>query len=430
MTDHSRIFALVDVNNCYVSCERVFDPTLNGRPVVVLSNNDGCVVARSEEAKALGIKMGIPVFEIRPLIRQHGVVVMSSNYALYGAMSQRFMRILGGFVAPEEQEVYSIDECFLELTAYEHLFDLTEYAQQMRQRIKQWIGLPCCIGIGSSKTQAKLANHMAKKNPLFEGVCNFLDADPYLLENLLSTVDVGEVWGVGRQIKKRLNALSIVSVMDLMMADHTMIRRYFSIVTERTVLELQGVSCLAIEDVVPDKKQIISSRSFGAPVTAIDDLREAITLFMLRAVDRLRSQKLLCATIGVTIKTSRFEQPYYNPYITVTLSHATDDRLLLVKSAMYGLEQIFKSGQRYKKAGVMLLNIVPEARFIPDLLADQEQINERKLLTFTLDEINKKFGKDTIAIGSCTFKNRNWAMTQANKSPSYLTSWKDVWRIY
>lgn len=421
-----RVFALIDVNNCYVSCERVFDPALNGRPVVVLSNNDGCVVARSQEAKDLGIKMGVPVFQIRQLIKQHNIAVLSSNYALYGEMSHRFMNILGMYVAPGEQEIYSIDECFLELTQYQNLYDLTDYAQSMRQRIKQWLGLPVCIGIGYSKTQAKIANHIAKKNKGFNGVCSWLDTDLCILEDMLGQLDVGEVWGVGRQIKKRLHALEIKTVFDLIMADHKMIRRYFSIVTERTVLELQGTPCLEIEDMVPEKKQIISSRSFGKPVSHIDDLREAVTLFMLRAVERLRSQKLLCATIVVTIKTSRFKDNYYHPHWTVNLGHATDDRLLLVKKAMFGLERIYQEGLPYKHAGVMLLNIVPERKYIPDLLADQEQISERKILTITFEQINNKFGKDKIAIGSCCFAGRNWSMAQANRSPNYLSNWDEI----
>lgn len=421
-----RVFALIDVNNCYVSCERVFDPTLNHRPVVVLSNNDGCVVARSQEAKDLGVKMGVPVFQIRPLIKQHNIAVLSSNYALYGEMSRRFMNILGSYVSAPEQEIYSIDECFLELTQYQDLYNLTDYAQAMRERIRQWIGLPVCIGIGYSKTQAKIANHIAKKNKGFNGVCNWLDTDPCILEDMLGQLDVGEVWGVGRQIKKRLHELDIKTVFDLIMADHKLIRRYFSIVTERTVLELQGTSCLDIEDVVPEKKQIISSRSFGQPVTHIDDLREALTLFMLRAVERLRSQKLLCATVVVTIKTSRFKDDYYHPHVTVNLSHATDDRLLLVKKAMLGLEQIYKTGLPYKHAGVMLLNIVPERKYIPDLLTDQEKIGERKLLTITFEQINSKFGKDKIAIGSCCFADRAWSMSQTNRSPNYLSNWNEI----
>lgn len=289
MKANTRVFALIDVNNCYVSCERIFNPALNGRPVLVLSNNDGCVVARSQEAKNLGIKMGVPVFQIKHLIKQHNIAVLSSNYALYGEMSRRFMKVLADFVAPHEQEIYSIDECFLELTAYQQLYDLSDYAQQMRERIKQWLGLPVSVGIGYSKTQAKIANHLAKKNPSFEGVVSWLSADYCILEDMLLNTEVGEVWGVGRQIRKQLNALNIQNVLDLIEADHKLIRRYFTIVTEQTVLELQGVACLNIEDVLPERKQIISSRSFGQPVTQIDELREAVTLFMLRAVERLRS---------------------------------------------------------------------------------------------------------------------------------------------
>ncbi len=241
MQSENEIFALVDVNNCYVSCERVFNPALNDRPTIVLSNNDGCAVARSQEAKDLGIKMGVPVFQIKELIKQHNIQVLSSNFSLYGEMSKRFMELLGDYVAPGDQEVYSIDECFLKLTAYEHLFDLTVYAQDMRAKAWRWLGLPCCIGIGRSKTEAKIANHLAKKNKFFNGVCNLAHMDPCSTETLLAQVDVSEVWGVGRQNCKKLNTMGVQSVLDLINANPKEIKKQFSIVMEKTVLELQLV---------------------------------------------------------------------------------------------------------------------------------------------------------------------------------------------
>ena len=426
---HSRIFALVDVNNCYVSCERVFDPSLNGKPVVVLSNNDGCVVARSAEAKALGIKMGIPLFKIKDIIQQHQVAVLSSNYTLYGEMSRRFMAILGEFVSPTEQEPYSIDECFLELTQYQHQYELTAYAQRMRKTIKQWIGLPCCIGIGYSKTQAKLANQLAKTIPSFNRVCDFTSIDPLISEDLLVNVEVSNIWGVGRQNKQRLTALNILSAMDLVLADASFIRQQFSVVMQRTVLELQGLACIEVEHTRPDKKQIISSRSFGKPVTELYHLKEALTLFVRRAVAKLRKQQLLCASVGISIKTNRFIQPYYHPFLLINLPHATDDVLLINQSVMQGLEKIYQPNLNYKRAGVVLLNIVPDYSYLPDLLTDHEQIKVRKQLGDTLDGINKKYGRDAISIGSCTFKDRHWAMCQARKSPNYLSSWNDILRF-
>lgn len=426
---HSRIFALVDVNNCYVSCERVFDPSLNDKPVVVLSNNDGCVIARSAEAKALGIKMGIPLFKIKDIIQQHQVAVLSSNYTLYGEMSRRFMAILAEFVSPPEQEPYSIDECFLELTQYQQQYDLSDYAQRMRATIKQWIGLPCCIGIGYSKTQAKLANQLAKKISSFNGVCDFTSLDPLILEELLATIEVSNIWGVGRQNKERLAALNILTALDLVLADASFIRQQFSVVMQRTVLELQGLACIEMQHILPDKKQIISSRSFGKPVTELSHLKEVLTLFVRRAVAKLRKQQLLCASVGISIKTNRFVQPYYHPFLLIILPHATDDVLLINHLVMQGLKKIYQPNLNYKRAGVVLLNIVPDQSYLPDLLADHEHIKVRKQLGHTLDGINRKYGRDAISIGSCTFKDRYWAMCQARKSPNYLSSWNEILRF-
>lgn len=258
MKAENRIFALVDVNNCYVSCERIFNPSLNNRPVIVLSSNDGCAVARSQEAKDIGIKMGVPVFQIQDIIKKHDVQVFSSNFALYGAMSRRFMTLLGMYVAPGEQEIYSVDECFLDLTSYEHLFDLTDYAQDIRKTAWQWLTLPCCVGIGRSKTEAKIANHLAKKNKFFNGVCNLVDMDPCSTEAMLAQIDVGEVWGVGRQNSKKLNTMNIRTVLDLVQAHPAEIKKQFSIVMEKTVRELNGISCIDLESDAPAKKQIIS----------------------------------------------------------------------------------------------------------------------------------------------------------------------------
>ena len=244
---HHNIYALVDINNCYVSCERIFNPSLNNKPVIVLSNNDGCAVARSQEAKDLGIKMGVPLFQIKDIVEQHQVQVLSSNYALYAEMSRRFMKVLSDFVSPKEQEIYSIDECFLDLTAHAENYDLTDYAQQIRQRIFSWLGLPVCIGIGRSKTEAKLANHIAKKNAYFNGVCNLVSMDPCSAETLHQAIDVGEIWGIGRKHSKKLNSLGIHSVMDFVLASPLMIRDQFSVVMHRTLLELHGLACIELE---------------------------------------------------------------------------------------------------------------------------------------------------------------------------------------
>nr|ESK42104.1 hypothetical protein F987_02125 [Acinetobacter gyllenbergii NIPH 230] len=286
-----RIFALVDVNNCYVSCERVFNPKLNNRPVIVLSNNDGCAVARSQEAKDLGIKMGVPLFQIRDVVEQNNVVVMSSNYALYAEMSRRFHNILAGFVANNEVEQYSIDECFLDLTSFEYYRDLVQYGHEMKNVLWQWLGLPVCVGIGRSKTEAKIANHIAKKNKQFNGVCDLVRMDPCNKEDYLSKIDVSEVWGVGRKHAKKLQSMGINTVMDLACSNPIQMQKLFSIVMARTVNELQGVACIEIEDTPPSKKQIISSRSFGQRVTELNDLKEAIAMHAQDACKRLRADK-------------------------------------------------------------------------------------------------------------------------------------------
>lgn len=426
-----RIFALIDVNNCYVSCERVFNPKLEKHPVVVLSNNDGCVVSRSHEAKQLGIKMAVPFFQIEDIIRKHQVAVFSSNYALYAEMSRRFMNILGSFVAPCEQEIYSIDECFLELTAYQHHFDLTEYAQTILTTIKNWLGLPCCIGIGYSKTQAKIANHLAKNHRCFNSICNMVDEDPCVIEDLLTHTAVGEVWGVGRKIRQRLEVMGIHSVMDLVEADPKMIGKHFSVVLENTVKELRGIACLEIEDVLADRRQVLSSRSFGQLIQDKNSLSEALTEFTLRAVERLRKQKLLCKAIGVSIRTNRFNKAEnYRPFTVVYLADYSDDRLEILKAVQIGLDRIYQKGYRYKKAEVILLDIIPQHSHAVDLFHDTDEMLARKSLSMTFDHINEKFGKDKMTLGRLITPNgRAWAMSQSFKSPSYLTKWNEVLRV-
>lgn len=425
MKSETRVIALVDINNAYVSCERRFQLHLRNVPVVALSNNDGCVISRSDEAKQLGIKMGVPKHQIDDLIKQHGVQVVSSNYALYANMSERFMRLLGQFVAPDEQEIYSIDECFLDLTAYQHLFDITEYAQQMRLRALQWLGLPCCIGIGRSKTEAKIANHLAKKNKSLNGVCNLPAMDPCIAEYMLANTDVSEVWGVGRQNAKRLHAMGITSVFDLAISDPRLIGRTFTVVMERTVKELQGISCLDIQDVVTDRKQIISSRSFGKPVLLKDDLAEALRMFTTRAVERLRHQNLYCNLVGVFIQTNRFTQSdrQYSDYVVVRLNEHTDDLLEIARCVSMGLSRIYQPGYKYKKAGIILLEIIPNHKFTPDLFTNHEHRVKRSQLSKTMEKIVDRYGKDVISLGNCANNRGIWQMNQTRKSQSFLTNW-------
>lgn len=422
------VFALVDVNNFYASCEKVFDPTLAGRPVVVLSNNDGCVVARSAEAKAMGVPMGIPWFKIRATFERAGGVAMSSNYALYADMSNRVMTLLGR-MAPG-QEVYSIDESFLDLTG---LPDPVVIGRQIRYEVLRHTGLTVCVGIGPSKTLAKLANHAAKKAMLDRsGVCELDDMAPADLECLLRRIDVGEIWGIGRRHTESLARYGIRTAWDLRQADPETLRRRFSVTMERTVRELRGTSCLHLEEVVPAKQQIISSRSFGAPIQAIDELQEAITLYLSRAAEKLRHQGSLAAVVQVFIMTNRFkpEVPQYSGALAIPLTEPTDDTLRLGRAARFGLQRIYRPGFEYAKAGVALLDLVPCTGWQPGIFeaaCRAEERGRRIALMATMDQINNKWGSGALGPGVVGIKGtRTWSMRRGAVSPRYTTRWDEL----
>jgi len=418
----NKIFALVDINNCYVSCERIFNPGLNNKPVIVLSNNDGCAVARSQEAKDLGIKMGVPLFQIKDIVEQHKVQVLSSNYALYAEMSRRFMKVLSKFVTPEEQEVYSIDECFLDLTAYTKKYDLTDYAQTIRQRIFTWLGLPVCIGLGRTKTEAKMANHIAKKNTYFNGVCNLVAMDFCAIESLYETIEVGEIWGVGRKHTKKLNSLNIYSVLDFVMASSFMIRDQFSIVMHRTLLELHGVSCIELEHTQAPRKQIVASRSFGQRIYHIDDLKEAMSLYVQDAVARLRGENMLSGYMIGFVQSNPFDthRPYYSKSAALTLPEPTDNVLTLCKIAIKMIDDLYQKDVGFKKCGVILTCLEPKSSHIYDLFTDMKQITADNNLMDSLEEIHHKFGKTKLAMGASMLPNRSWNMSRDQLSQNYF----------
>jgi DNA polymerase V len=350
--------ALIDVTNFYVFCERVFNPKLNGRPVVVLSNNDDCADARSNEVKVLSVAMGAPWFKLKDLVRLHGFIGLSSNYALYADMSNRVMSIMREF--SPDQDVYSIDESFLDLIGFQSR-NLIQYGQKMRKRILKWTGLPVCVGIGATKTLAKLANHCAKKRPVFNGMCNFNAMDSQELDALLSEIEVGEIWGVGGRLAPRLQALGCNSVLDLKRANPERLRQQFSVVMEKTIRELNGIVCIELEEIAPAKKQIMSSRSFGQPVRDYASLAEFITLYVNRTAEKLRRQQSFAGSIYVFIRTSSFrpDDPFYSNGITIALPSPTDDTRQLVNIALWGLRQIYKPNYNYAKAGIMLGELVP-----------------------------------------------------------------------
>ncbi len=392
--------------------------------MVVLSNNDGCAIARSNEAKALGVKMGEPWFKLKDLARHHGIIAYSSNYALYADMSNRVMEILRGF--SPQQEVYSIDECFLDLTGFERR-DLTDYGLEIRSRIKQWVGLPVCVGIGASKTLAKLANHIAKKNPEFNGVCDSNAMTEQEWNNWLARIEVGEVWGIGRKLAPQLNAMGIQSVLDLKRADTATIRSRFSVVLEKTIRELNGTVCIDLEEAPPPKQQIVSSRSFGMPVTDLQSLAESVTLYMSRAAEKLRRQQSCAGSVHVFIRTSPFkpDEPYYVNSLTIPLPSPTDDTVKLVRAVLWGLRRIYKPGYRYQKAGVMLSELVPLDQCQGDLFAQTPQTTRSARLMAAMDSINRSMGRQTVKLAAEGFR-QPWKMKQGNRSPGYTTRWAEL----
>ena len=384
------------------------------------------MVARSSEAKALGIPMGAPWFKLQEQARQHGIVAFSSNYELYADLSDRVVQVLRQFTP--NLEVYSIDESFLALDGFGHL-DLADYGRQIRERVLQWVGLPGCVGIGASKTQAKLANHCAKKGLAGkEGVCNLLALSASEQDDLLGRIEVGEVWGVGRKIDARLQEMGISSVRDLRDADPVMIRSRFSVVLERTVRELNGVSCLSLEEVAPDKQQIMCSRSFGEPVYELDELLDAVATYMSRAAEKLRGQQGLAATIMVFLQTNPFkpDEPQYHPSMTVPLPDPTSDTRVLVQWAQRVAKRLYRRGYAYKKAGVMLSGIQPQSVSQASLF-DSPSSTDAKAgnLMALMDGINQKWGRGAIRLAA-EKRHHPWQMRRDRMSPRYTTSWDEL----
>jgi len=415
------MFALVDVNNFYCSCERVFNRKLEGLPLVVLSNNDGCAVARSNEAKALGIKMGAPWFQMKDLAKKHGIIAFSSNYTLYGDMSDRVMQILRGY--SPSVEVYSIDESFLQLEGLTGTWpSFTDLGQHMRQRIKMWTGLPVCAGIAPSKTLAKLSNHLAKKNEEFSGVCDFNALSNTEIHHYFSKLDVGEVWGIGSRLQVQLISLGIETVQDLRTASPKRLRDRFGVVMERTVNELQGMSCLGIEEVAPLRKQIISSRSFGEMVTTYRGLREAVSTYATTAAEGLRTEDSACNMVNVFVETNRFREQdkQYSNSFTVPLTEATNDTRRLVAAALFGLRKIYQKGYSYKKAGIVLMELQP-ASVRQQLLFRDEDPRSAKLM-LVMDALNGSYGRNTVSLASSGIK-KQWAAKFEMCTPHYTTDW-------
>lgn len=431
------MYALVDGNNFYVSCERVFRPSLNGRPVVVLSNNDGCAIARSNEAKALGIRMGTPFHEIRARLADAGVVALSANFTLYGDMSSRLMAIAAG-LGPV-QEVYSIDECFVGLAGVRG--DLHERAARMRQRVAQWIGIPCGIGIGPTKTLAKLANHVAKDAERRPGasypgalaqVCDLARLPAGCTpDQVLAATAVGDVWGIGPRTGSQLEGDGIRSALDLARADAGSVRRRFGVVVERTVRELQGVPCIGLEDVPPPKKEVACTRAFGEPVRTLGPLQEAVSDYAARAAFKLRLQRTRAAQVLVFIHTNPFRrsEKQYARSATVPLRRPSDDTAGITQAALRALLSIWQPGYRIHKAGVILLDLQDAGVEQGELALekDTERVAGSGLMA-ALDRLNDRYGRGTVQVASAGLGGdaRSWTMKQQWRTPQYTTRWEDL----
>ena len=417
------MLALVDVNNFYVSAERVFNPRLENVPVVVLSNNDGCVVARSAEARALGVPMGEPWFKVKALARKHGIVAVSSNYALYADMSNRVMSILGDF--SPIQEIYSIDECFLDLAGMPG--DLAQTGHAIRQRIRQWVGVPVSIGIAATKTLAKLANQVAKKRAGYQGVCNFESMTAAELDALFAGIDAGEIWGIGRKLAPRLQAGGIRTVLQLRDFDVARLRARFGVGVERTVRELRGEPCVGLSDIDPPRQQIVSSRSFGRYVTELAELEEAVSTDMTRAAEKLRRQNSVAATVHISLRTNpnRHNALQYHPGKTIALAQPSNNTAHLAGAALAGLRAIYRPGYDYQKAGVMLSEITSAQARQGELFAEAGGAAKSCELMSVLDKINLKMGTGTIRLASNGI-DQAWLAKTGNRSPAYTTSWLEL----
>ncbi|RYH57166.1 MAG: Y-family DNA polymerase [Alcaligenaceae bacterium] len=422
------MFALVDGNNFYVSCERVFRPSLNGRPVVVLSNNDGCAIARSNEAKALGIKMGAPWFQIRHMEETHGLVALSANFVLYGDMSDRMMSLAAG-LGPT-QEIYSIDESFVGVDGVRG--DLVKRSHLIRSRILQWTGIPCGVGIGATKTLAKLANHIAKTAERKPGsypselaqVCNLAALPSAQFEAVLQGTAVTDVWGVGRKIGAQLIEAGVHNVWDLARMDPVLARRRWNVVLERTVRELQGMSCIRLEDMPPPKQQIACTRSFGRPITDLAPLIEAVSEYATRAAEKLRDEQSLAGQLLVFAHTSPHRAgPRFSRSTVLPLRRPTADTGLLVGAAVAGIRKIYEPGYQLIKAGVMLLDLQSDTVHQCELPLEEEMGRDKSRLMSALDAINGRYDKGTLHVGATGIAGslREWGMRQERRTPRYTT---------
>ena len=409
-----KVFALIDCNAFYVSCERVFNPKLNNRPVVALSNNDGCIISRSKEAKALGIKMGVPLFKVKDIVEKEKVVVFSSNYTLYADMSRRVMNIISS--SSPYTEIYSIDEAFVELSSLP--IDYESYAHQLRQTILQHTGIPVSIGIASTKTLAKVANHKAKKDDSLNGVCSLVNYNN--IDQILELTEVGDVWGVGRRLSKKLINHGIHNAKLLKNCSDSWIRKMMSVNGLKTITELRGISCIPLEEYSMTRKSCCTTRSFGKLLTNLDDIEQAVTTFARRAAERIRSESLAASCVSVFVRTNPFDKKsaYYSNGASRTLSHPTHDSITIIETALLLTKRIFKNNYQYKKAGVLLSGLCDESEIQETLF--EKNYNQNSDLMSAVDAINYRYGRDTLQMAS-ECKVGNWKQKRENCTRNYTT---------
>ena len=409
-----KVFALIDCNAFYVSCERVFNPKLNNRPVVALSNNDGCIISRSKEAKALGIKMGVPLFKVKDIVEKEKVVVFSSNYTLYADMSRRVMNIISS--SSPYTEIYSIDEAFVELSSLP--IDYESYAHQLRQTILQHTGIPVSIGIASTKTLAKVANHKAKKDDSLNGVCSLVNYNN--IDQILELTEVGDVWGVGRRLSKKLINHGIHNAKLLKNCSDSWIRKMMSVNGLKTITELRGISCIPLEEYSMTRKSCCTTRSFGKLLTNLEDIEQAVTTFARRAAERIRSESLAASCVSVFVRTNPFDKKsaYYSNGASRTLSHPTHDSITIIETSLLLTKRIFKNNYQYKKAGVLLSGLCDESEIQETLF--EKSYNQNSDLMSAIDAINYRYGRDTLQMAS-ECKVGNWKQKRENCTRNYTT---------
>lgn len=422
-----KVFALVDCNNFFASCERAFNPKIRNKPVVVLSNNDGCIVARSNEAKKLKIPMGVPLFKVKDLIEAHNVNLFSANFSLYGDMSNRVMQTLREFVA--DIEIYSIDEAFLELTNAK-IDDLSSYAQKIRKQVQRNTNIPISVGIAQTKTLAKLANHIAKKNPEFNGVCDLTKYSQKELDQMFSKIDVSEIWGIGWNLSEFLHKNGVYNVLQLKNSNTMWVKKNMHVTGLRTVTELNGTACVDLDNHPHVAKSIISSRSFGTPVTNIKELKESVSEYISGASEKLRRKNMAANFVTVFIITNRHraDQKQYRASYTVSLNEASFYTPDLIEAGMKAVDQIFKPGYNYKKSLVLLSGLVPVDAIQANMFQTEDKTNKGKQVMLALDKINKSWGGGTVKYASSGFKQK-WKAKQEKRSPRYTTSWDELLHV-